>query len=687
MIPLSFVVPDSIQNVAFQRPLSVLFDSGSTTSWFNRASLPPGVHGTTVDPITGSTMAGTFKSNQQLQLKNVVLPEFRRNQFLPDLACRIFEADCRYDMILGRDALRAFGLHLDFDRHEMTCNEVTIPMREFPNHLKSTSSSLADQLLLDDMDSYLFEDPGTAPNNDDIFAPAPLSDNDAVPDLQFNDDDSDSEDEDDDDNDVYPAAILPSLYDKADMREVCRKCTHLTQEQQDQLYQVLSKYETLFDGKLKKFNGDQIHLDINPEVPSVRTRAYPVPHAHMKVFKDELDRLVEIGVLEKGHCAEWISPTFIIPKKDGRVRWISDFRALNKAIKRKVYPIPRIQDIITRRPGYEFLTKIDISMQYYTFDMDEASRELCTIATPFGLYRYARLPMGVTVSPDIAQEIMENLLEAIKDIEVYIDDIACFSQTFEHHLELLDKVLSRLQDAGFTVNPLKCEWAVKETDFLGHWLTPTGVKPWQKKVDAILKLSRPTNIKELRSCLGLVTYYRDMWPRRSHILAPLTDLLRLKKGSKIPWNSEHEKAFEQMKAMVAADALLAYPDHNKPFHIETDASDYQLAPLSNKMIAPSHTTPASSTTPRRTTLQLKKSSSALSKPSANSVPCFSAPRSTFIRIIATLPTSSPSLLLNEFSVGASSLKNMTLHSSIFPAPKMSSQTLSLAYQPAPLIFL
>jgi hypothetical protein len=175
-----------------------------------------------------------------------------------------------------------------------------------------------------------------------------------------------------------------------------------------------------------------------------------------------------------------------------------------------------------------------------------------------------------------SQAAMENVLSDIEDANVYINDVGAFSNDWDHHVNLLATILWRLHENGFTINPLKCEWAVKETDWLGYWLTPRGLKPWKKKIDVILHMDHPCNATELHMFIGCVNYYRDMWPSCAHILKPLTDHSSLKKRAPIKWTDEMQKAFDKMRLLMAAEALAAYPDHNKRFNVYTDASDFQL---------------------------------------------------------------------------------------------------------------
>jgi hypothetical protein len=186
--------------------------------------------------------------------------------------------------------------------------------------------------------------------------------------------------------------------------------------------------------------------------------------------------------------------------------------------------------------------------------------------------------MGGTNCPSWAQATLEEIFDdVIREIECFIDDIGIFDNDWDKHLFMINLVLTRLEEHGFTVNPQKCEWAVSETDWLGYWMTPTGLKPWQKKIEPILALAPPQTIKQLRSFIGMINFYRDMWRHRAHILTPLTALTKVPKNQFLQhWNAECDRAFAEVKAMICHEVLLTYPDPNLPYDIETDASDKQL---------------------------------------------------------------------------------------------------------------
>jgi len=535
--PATIMICDTIGALKSRRVLKVLFDTGSRKSFINESVLPPGCIPTaTQDSVTMRTMMGTFTASEVVKLRDIRLPEFDTTRHITQQTAFITKGACRYDLILGTDFLSKAGIRFDYDDGMMRWFDAVLPMRD-PFGLTSQE--------FDDMEDALF-----VQYEDELLGEDWL--------------------------DSFATEILDAKYDYTTARDVINRQDHLDAKQKEDLLKVLEKHQKLFDGTLGVYPHRKVHIELEKGATPKWSRPYPVPRIHLETFRKELFHMVELGILVRAEASEWASPSFIVPKKDGRVRWISDLRALNKVIKRRQYPLPIINDILRKRTGYAFFTKLDISMQYYTFELDEESSKLCTINTPFGLFKYNRLPMGLKCSPDFAQEVMEGIFSDIDDTDVYIDDVGNFSQDWDSHMELLDTVLRRLKDNGFTVNPLKCEWAVQETDWLGYWLTPRGLKPWKKKIDAILHMDRPQTPTALRSFIGMVNYYRDMWPSRAHVLKPLSDKAGLKKKEKLIWTDEMQIAFDKMKKLLAADALIAYPDHNKRFDIYTDASDYQL---------------------------------------------------------------------------------------------------------------
>ena len=196
--------------------------------------------------------------------------------------------------------------------------------------------------------------------------------------------------------------------------------------------------------------------------------------------------------------------------------------------------------------------------------------------------------MGIAGSPDIFQEKMADLMAALEFVKTYLDDLLIISTgSLEDHLEKLTEVLSRLQDAGLKINADKSKFCALETEYLGYIITRDGIKPQDNKVQAILAINPPKNVKELRRFLGMIQYYRDIWAKRSELLAPLADLVgecgktkaTKAKGTKNAswhWEKVHQKAFDNAKATIAKQVVLAYPDYSKVFEIYTDASSKQL---------------------------------------------------------------------------------------------------------------
>jgi hypothetical protein len=140
--------------------------------------------------------------------------------------------------------------------------------------------------------------------------------------------------------------ILDAKYEKADLRQVVANCRHLTTDEQISLKTLLNKYEPLFDGTLEKWTGEPYYIELKPDAIPYHARPFPVPRIHKQTLRKEVERLCQLGVLTQINHSEWGAPTFKIPKKDNSVRFISDFRELNKCIKRKPYQIPLIQDIL-----------------------------------------------------------------------------------------------------------------------------------------------------------------------------------------------------------------------------------------------------------------------------------------------------------------------------------------------------
>jgi hypothetical protein len=472
---------------------------------------------------TWTTAAGNFTTSRTAKVQ-FTLPELYDDRIV-EWNVHVAKDTGIYEAVIGRDLLRELGITLNFKDNTLTWDDSTIHMRT------NLSKAATDYFIRDSKEL--------------------------------------------EDSTARIKRILDAKYEKADLKEVVQKCTHLTTDEQLSLEELLRRHESLFDGTLGKWTGEPYHIELKPDAIPYHARAFPVPKIHEQTLRKEVERLCKLGVLKRINHSEWGAPTFIIPKKDGSVRFISDFRELNKCIKRKPYPIPLIQDILLKLEGFKYATSLDLNMGYYHIKLDPQSRKLCTIVLPWGKYEYDSLPMGLNNSPDVFQEKISTLMSGLEYVRAYIDDLLIITQSnWQDHLDKIEEVLTRLTEAGLKVNAVKSFFGESQVEYLGYLITRKGIQPVAKKVQAIHNLKPPTTTKQLRSFIGIVNYYRDMWIKRSHILAPLTKLVS--KKQKFVWEKEQQHAFETIKKIISKETLLIYPNFNEPFQIHTDASHRQM---------------------------------------------------------------------------------------------------------------
>ena len=190
---------------------------------------------------------------------------------------------------------------------------------------------------------------------------------------------------------------MDAKYEQADLPKIAQEqCTHLTNEEKSALLKLLQEFQDLFGGTLGDWKTSPVHLQLKEGIQPYNGKAYPVPKIHRDVLKNEVERLEKLGVLKRVPDSEYGSPSFIIPKPgSSRVRFLTDFREINKRLIRKPWPLPKISIIFQELEGFKWATALDLNMGYYTIRLDQDLSKICTIILPWGKYAYLRLPMGI----------------------------------------------------------------------------------------------------------------------------------------------------------------------------------------------------------------------------------------------------------------------------------------------------
>ena len=347
-----------------------------------------------------------------------------------------------------------------------------------------------------------------------------------------------------------------------------------------QLMRLLNRYKHLFtpskDAKATHVDRSiaEHTIDLLPGTQPIAMAPYRTSPENRRVIREQIIEMLSKGVIRESR-SPWASPVVLAPKKDGEKRFCIDYRRLNNVTKREMYALPRIDDTLDALGGAKYFTCLDLTWGYWQIKMRLEDIEKTAFVTHEGQYEWVHMPFGLTNAPATFQRMMNSAFAGLtwQCCLVYLDDIIIYSKTFEDHLKDLASVFARIDEYGLRCKPSKCHIACNKVQYLGHMLTPDGLRAAPGKIKAIVDWPVPRNVKEVQSFLGLCGYYRKLIKDFAQIEKPLRDLT-LK--DRIFYVGPLElTAFNKLKDRLASDPVLKLPDFSGkyPFEVHTDACD------------------------------------------------------------------------------------------------------------------
>lgn len=355
---------------------------------------------------------------------------------------------------------------------------------------------------------------------------------------------------------------------------------HSTQEHQQPLTseQVLNEYQDVFNG-LGCLPGEY-HMELNESVKPVQHLPRRVPAALKTQLQEKIKELEKLKVIVKVTTpSEWIS-SMVAVQKPGKLRICIDPKDLNTALQRSHYPMPTIDEILPKLAKAKVFSTLDAKDGFWQVKLDEKSSFLTTFWTPFGRYRWLRMPFGISSAPEEYQRRQHEAVEGLKGVEAIVDDILVYGcgdteeEAIADHDRNLIGLLERARQINLKLNKKKFRLRMKEVKYMGHLLTKNGLKPDPEKISAILDMPRPTDVKGVQRFIGFVTYLSKFLKNLSGTCEPLRALT--KKGHEWAWQKEQEDAFNNIKHLVTNHPVLRYYDVHDDVTIQCDASESGL---------------------------------------------------------------------------------------------------------------